>query len=46
MNTVIRKCNKCGHKDDSRNFPYIGSGVFACPKCGYKRTHIDEVIEG
>lgn len=45
MNKVIRQCNDCNYCCDSDDFIYLGDGVFSCPMCSCKRTHIKEIVE-
>jgi len=44
MNKVVRKCNNCGDTDRySRQFTYLGNGVWQCVTCCCKYTHIESV---
>ena len=42
--TVVRQCDKCGHRADDREFSYHGDGVWHCPVCVSFYTHIAGVL--
>lgn len=44
-NIVIRKCDRCGNREEQGGFDYMGDGVFRCPRCPSKRTSVEEVID-
>lgn len=45
MTKVIRECNRCGaYGEQSDAFTYLGDGVWGCPNCSCKYTHIRDIV--